>query len=134
MGYYYQVWTGIKDPVQEGSWLVSSTQCMLALCRNSSNLEQGSDRCGFFGSGGRKEGGRESETTEAEEALGEKEEPEGWTLKDQDTHQKITVIRALSGLTSLRYQAAHKNPPCPQAHLSLSSPLGRQADMTDDYA
>ena len=54
------LWTDIKGPVQEGSWLVVSTQFVLALCRNSSNLEQGSDRCGFFGSGDGEEGRRES--------------------------------------------------------------------------
>ena len=67
-------------------------------------------------------------------ALGEKEEPEGWTLKDRDAHQRIAVSRALSDLTSPRSQAVHKAPPCPQAHWSLSSPLRSQADMTDDCA
>ena len=53
-----------------------------------------------------------------------------WTgIKDPVQEGSWLVVRVLSGLTPLRYQAAHKAPPCPQAHLSLSSPLGWMEEL-----
>lgn len=65
--------------MHEGSWHVVNTQCMLAVPRSRANLLIWSKvqiGAGFLRGAG-EEGGRESETIAADEAMGEKEEAEG---------------------------------------------------------
>lgn len=47
--------------------------------------------CVFVLHRGRKEGGRENEATEEDEALGETQEARGWTLENRERHQRAEL-------------------------------------------
>ena len=96
---------------------------MIAPPRNSANLLNGSKvRTGVFFGGGCQGERKKGETIDEDEAL--EENQEDWGL-DPEGQEEAPEGRGAStapwDFSSLRFQAAHRVPPCPQVHWSLSS-------------